>query len=76
VIKLLRHFLCRVPALNTDAQFIDDMSALVEEALYAPSLSVYEATPINSNDLSESFVVGPSDPPSFSDFGITEAGNE
>lgn len=41
----------RVPALNTDALFIEDMSDLVEEALSAPSLSVYEAMPLNSNDL-------------------------
>lgn len=41
----------RVPALNTDSFFIADLAEMVEEALTAPSLSVYEATPINSNDL-------------------------
>ena len=41
----------RVPALNTDSFFISDLAEMVEEALTAPSLSVYEATPINSNDL-------------------------
>ena len=41
----------RVPALNTDPLFIQDMAEMVEEALNSPSLSVYEATPINSNDL-------------------------
>jgi ferrochelatase len=65
----VRHW-SRVPALNTDAFFIRDMAELVEDALSSPSLSVYEATPINSNDLSDSSdgTAGAS-----TRFGVTEA---
>ena len=52
------------------------MADLVEEALSSPSLSVYEATPINSNDLmtSEGGASASSSSKSSLSFGITEAG--
>lgn len=34
----------RVPALNTDEDFIDDMAQLVVEALQSPTLTIPEAT--------------------------------
>lgn len=44
----------RVPALNTDPLFIEDMANLVEEALEAPVLSVAEAASNSYSDILDS----------------------
>jgi len=41
----------RVPALNTDAEFLKDLSELVVEALEEPAISVSEACALNNCDI-------------------------